>query len=64
MLSWNVLLRPVARMRRKHNANESEMEHVNPVVNAGLRAAVGLERVLPVRQWPGISLVALAEKPK
>ena len=63
MLSWNVLLRPIARMRRKHNANESEMEHVNPVVNAGLRAAVGLERVLPVQQWPGISLVALAAKP-
>lgn len=61
--SWNVLLRPVARMRRRHNDAESEMEHVHPLVNAGLRAAVMTERVLPLGALPGISLVLRAVKP-
>jgi SAM-dependent methyltransferase len=61
--SWNVLLRPVARARRRRNAGESEMEHVHPVLNAGLRLAVGSERFLPVGRLPGISLVARAVKP-
>ncbi|KRB75904.1 methyltransferase [Nocardioides sp. Root190] len=62
--SWNVLLRPVVRARRRNkNAPESEMEAVNPILNAGLRAAVGLERVLPVRRLPGVSLVVVARKP-
>lgn len=61
--SWNVLLRPVARIRRRHNDSDSEMEQVHPVVNAGLRAVVAAERFLPVQRWPGISLVARAVKP-
>lgn len=61
--SWNVLLRPVARVRRRHNDSDSEMEQVHPVVNAGLRAVVAAERFLPVQRWPGISLVARAVKP-
>lgn len=62
--SWNVLLRPVVRARRrKRQQSESEMEAVHPVLNAGLRAAVGLERVLPLRRLPGVSLVAVAHKP-
>ena len=62
--SWNVLLRPVVRARRRgKEAPESEMEAVHPVLNAGLRAAVGLERVLPVRRLPGVSLVVVARKP-
>nr|WP_216653474.1 class I SAM-dependent methyltransferase [Nocardioides sp. zg-DK7169] len=60
--SWNVLLRPVARLRRKNNDSESEMEEVHPVLNAGLRAAVATERFLPVQRLPGISLVARAVK--
>ncbi|MBM9460546.1 class I SAM-dependent methyltransferase [Nocardioides sp. zg-536] len=64
LASWNVLLRPVVRMRRRdRQAPESEMEAVHPVLNAGLRAAIALERVLPVRRWPGVSLVAVARKP-
>ncbi|MBZ5733697.1 class I SAM-dependent methyltransferase [Nocardioides sp. TRM66260-LWL] len=58
--SWNVLLRPIARLRRRHNDGDSEMEQVHPVVNAALRLAVASERVLPVQGLPGISLVALA----
>lgn len=61
--SWNVLLRPVARMRRRHNAGDSEMEQVHPVLNAALRATVAAERLLPVGRLPGISLVARAVKP-
>lgn len=62
--SWNVLLRPVVRARRRtrHTA-ESEMEPVHPVLNAGLRAAVALERVLPLRRLPGVSLVLVGRKP-
>ena len=62
--SWNVLLRPVVRARRRgRNESESEMEHVNPVLNAGLRTAVALERVVPLRRLPGVSLVVTARKP-
>jgi SAM-dependent methyltransferase len=60
--SWNVLLRPIARMRRRGNDSTSEMEHVHPVVNAGLRAVVATERWLPVHRLPGISLVVTAVK--
>ena len=49
--SWNVLLRPVAKLRRKQQqASESEMEEVHPALNVALRAAVALESVLPVTQ--------------
>lgn len=62
--SWNVLLRPVVRARRRNkDAPESEMEAVNPALNAGLRAAVGMERVLPLKRLPGVSLVVVAHKP-
>ncbi len=62
--SWNVLLRPVVRMRRRRKVtSESEMEEVHPVLNAGLRAAVMTERVLPLDRLPGVSLVARAVKP-
>jgi SAM-dependent methyltransferase len=62
--SWNVLLRPVVKARRRRKVSaESEMEAVHPVLNAGLRTAVALERVLPLGRLPGVSLVALAHKP-
>lgn len=64
MWSWNVLLRPVVRARRrKRQEAESEMEPVAPILNAGLRTAVALERVLPLRRLPGVSLVVVARKP-
>ncbi|MEQ6901451.1 class I SAM-dependent methyltransferase [Nocardioides sp. YIM 152588] len=63
--SWNVLLRPVVRARRRRRtAPESEMEKVSPALNAGLRAAVMAERVLPLRRLPGVSLVVTAHKPR
>lgn len=62
VLSWNVLLRPVARARRsrQNHATESEMQPVHPAINAGLRAVVALEARLPVESLPGISLVVRA----
>ncbi|TWG96935.1 Methylase involved in ubiquinone/menaquinone biosynthesis [Nocardioides sp. J9] len=64
LYSWNVLLRPVVRARRRgKEAPQSEMEAVHPVLNAGLRVAVGMERVLPLKRLPGVSLVVVAHKP-
>jgi SAM-dependent methyltransferase len=60
--SWNVLLRPIARIRRRGNESTSEMEHVNPILNAGLRGVVATERWLPLHRLPGISLVVTATK--
>jgi hypothetical protein len=57
--SWNVLLRPVAALRRKRS-NGSDLSHVPAVVNAGLRAVVALERVVPVGAARGVSLFAVA----
>lgn len=60
---WNVLLRPVARVRRSRNRGESEMEEVHPLLNRVLKAIVGLEARLPVRRRRGISLVLRGHKP-
>ena len=60
--SWNVLLRPVVRMRRRSNAGDSEMEEVSPFLNTALRSVVATERVLPVHRLPGVSLVLQAVK--
>lgn len=61
---WNVLLRPVARARRRHRVtSQSEMEPVNPVVNVVLRGILAVEAVLPVRRRRGISLVLRARRP-
>lgn len=62
--SWNVLLRPVARLRRRRRTDaESEMEAVHPLLNAGLRAVVTVESALAVQGFRGVSLVLRAVKP-
>ena len=65
--SWNVLLRPVAKLRRRKKAgpedSASEMEHVAAPVNAGLRAALAVESMLPVGRFRGLSLVVRAFRP-
>jgi SAM-dependent methyltransferase len=62
-MGWNVLLRPVARIRRRTNTGDSEMEEVNRVVNAGLRTIVRVESWLPLKRFRGISLVLRASRP-
>jgi SAM-dependent methyltransferase len=57
--SWNVLLRPLAVLRRKRSSG-SDLEEVPTILNAGLRAVVALERVLPVGRRRGVSLFAVA----
>jgi SAM-dependent methyltransferase len=57
--SWNVLLRPVVAMRRRTSSG-SDLEAVHPLVNLALRAVVGVERVLPVKAMPGVTLLAEA----
>jgi SAM-dependent methyltransferase len=57
--SWNVLLRPVAVLRRKRSV-ASDLTEVPAVANAGLRAVVALERVVPVGRRKGVSLFAVA----
>jgi SAM-dependent methyltransferase len=65
--SWNVLLRPVAKLRRSRKAkpddSTSEMSHVAAPVNAGLRAALAVESLLPVGRRKGLSLVVQAHRP-
>ena len=46
MTSWNVLLRPVVKMRRKKSSG-SDLDDMHPVVNLGLKAIVAAERYLP-----------------
>ncbi len=60
--SWNVLLRPVVAVRRKSTTG-SDVSDSHPAVNAALRAVVTLERYLPVRSLPGVSLMLRATKP-
>jgi SAM-dependent methyltransferase len=63
VMGWNVLLRPVARARRRRaSESESEMEPVHPVLNAGLRGVVRVESWLPVQRFRGISLVLRAHR--
>lgn len=57
MTSWNVLLRPVVAMRRKTSSG-SDLDDINPIVNFGLRSIVTVERYLPVKSLPGVTLFA------
>jgi SAM-dependent methyltransferase len=63
MWSWNVLLRPLAVLRRRKSAG-SDLDELSAVLNAGLRAVVALERVLPVGRRRGVSLFAIASPSK
>jgi SAM-dependent methyltransferase len=62
MWSWNVLLRPVVAMRRKSSTG-SDLEEVSSLANGLLTAVVVAERYLPVKSWPGVSLMARARCP-
>jgi len=60
--SWNVLLRPVVKLRRK-SSEGSDLDDVNPVVNTGLTAIIVAERYLPVKSLPGVTLFLRARRP-
>ena len=59
MRSWNVLLRPVVAVRRRTSSG-SDLDTVHPLVNLALRGVVAVERVLPVKAMPGVTLLAEA----
>ena len=59
--SWNVLLRPIAKFRRRKSTG-SDLEELSRVTNAALRAIVACERFLPISSLPGVSLVARARR--
>lgn len=59
MRSWNVLLRPVVRVRRR-STEGSDLQPVPGLLNAALRSVVSAERHLPLGNLPGVSLVAVA----
>ena len=61
MWSWNVLLRPAVAMRRKGSAG-SDLGEVPPLANGLLTAVVVAERYLPVKSWPGVSLMLRARR--
>jgi len=71
MWSWNVLLRPVVALRRRKMSDsseregeelQSEMEDLPRLVNASLKAIVAVERRLPVKHLPGVSLMVRATR--
>ncbi len=62
MWSWNVLLRSAVAMRRKSSTG-SDLEEVSPLANGLLTAVVVAERYLPVKSWPGVSLMVRARRP-
>lgn len=59
--SWNVLLRPVVRVRRR-GSTESDLSELNPVVNAGLGTIIRFERHLPLGGRKGVSLLLRARR--
>lgn len=60
--SWNVLLRPVAAIRRRSSSG-SDLGHVPAPLNAALTSIVIAERYLPVKSLPGVSLMIRARRP-
>jgi hypothetical protein len=62
MWSWNVLLRPAVAVRRKSSTG-SDLGEVSPLANGLLTTVVVAERYLPVKSWPGVSLMLRARRP-
>jgi len=60
--SWNVLLRPVVKMRRQ-SSEGSDLEDLNPIVNTALLGIIRAERYLPVKSLPGVTLFLRARRP-
>ena len=61
LTSWNVLLRPLVRLRRRHSEG-SDTQDSGPLVNSGLSAIIRAERYLPVKGLPGVSLMLRARR--
>ena len=62
MWSWNVLLRPVAKLRRRESEG-SDLDNPSFLVNTIGTVAVTAERFLPVKSMPGVTLFLRARRP-
>jgi SAM-dependent methyltransferase len=56
--SWNVLLRPVAAWHRRHSEGSDIDDRPPALLNAALSTIIRAERYLPVKNLPGVSLIA------
>ena len=61
MWSWNVLLRPVVRLRRR-SLTGSDLDNPARLVNGALTSIIVTERYLPVKSLPGVSLMLRATR--
>jgi len=59
--SWMVLLRPAVALRRRASSG-SDLDDPPGWLNAALGAVVALERVLPVGNLPGVSILVRARR--
>jgi SAM-dependent methyltransferase len=59
--SWNILLRPIVKIRRM-SLRESDLNKINPFVNAVLRTLVVIERPLSTLKVKGVSEFLVARK--
>jgi SAM-dependent methyltransferase len=65
--SWNVLLRPVVKMRRRNASseqNKSDIVAVSALMNFALGMIIKCERYLPVKSMSGVSLMMRARRPE
>lgn len=65
--SWNVLLRPVVKMRRRNSTTEQNKEDIVAVptlMNLALGMIIKFERYLPVKSMSGVSLMMRATRPE
>ncbi len=60
--SWMVLLRPLVALHRRRSSG-SDLDEPRAVVNTALGLVVRLERHLPVRRAPGVSVFVTARRP-
>lgn len=59
--SWNVLLRPVVKLRRR-SATGSDLDEVPPLLNRLLTSVIVAERYLPTESLPGVTLFLRAHR--
>jgi SAM-dependent methyltransferase len=59
--SWNVLLRPVVKLRRR-SATGSDLDEVPPLLNTLLTSVIVAERYLPTESLPGVTLFLRAHR--
>ncbi len=62
LTSWNVLMRPLVSLRRRFSSG-SDLEEVPRWLNWALRMVITIERYLPVKRLPGVTLFATARRP-